>query len=221
MNPTFIKMLFWIFLTWLIVNLLFISYALTRDPVRPNRATVQVGSLSKAFLPAISQTGYVLAGNSHVPGWRVDVTWMIGERRIQSHVAFIEDERGYAKSAGRTLAVEDGNTNFGVFSRTWRDSHTLKGLFLSSTYGQPAPILERWAAPLPAPGIDGWAIYWPGLIWNITIIAASALLLTRLSSGRWVWFGQRGRQQHLCSKCGYDRVGIAPPLPCPECGHPA
>jgi hypothetical protein len=220
-NPTFIRMLFWFFLTWLIVNLLFISYALTRDPVRLNRATVQVGSLSKAFLPAISRTGYVLAGNSHVPGWRVDVTWMIGERRIVSYVAFIDVEQDYAKSVGRTLAVEDGNTNFGVFSRTWRDSHTPNGLFLSSTYGLPAPILERWAAPLPASGIDGWAIYWPGLIWNIAIIAASALLLTRLSSGRWAWTRLRGGQRHLCPKCGYDRVGTSPSLPCPECGHPA
>ena len=59
---------------------------------------------------------------------------------------------------------------------------------------------------------------WTGLVLNTLILGSPWFVIP------WAWRAQRSalrRRFGHCPKCAYDRRGIAPSLPCPECGHPA
>lgn len=65
---------------------------------------------------------------------------------------------------------------------------------------------ERWIPYYPLwPGLIGNALVWGGVIW----VGLFGLRLLR---------GRRRRRHGLCTRCAYDRKGIATAAPCPECG---
>lgn len=62
-------------------------------------------------------------------------------------------------------------------------------------------------------GTSGYAILLPH--WLPLVAFASPWLAHALG------VRARRRRAGLCAKCGYDRAGLGPEVPCPECGRPA
>lgn len=59
-------------------------------------------------------------------------------------------------------------------------------------------------------GTSGHAVLVPH--WLMVVLLASPWM--------WYWatFRTRRRRAGLCARCGYDRMGLGPEVPCPECG---
>ena len=69
-------------------------------------------------------------------------------------------------------------------------------------------VYEAW-------GNNGWALFvplWIPLGFAVVFTADAWYMAART---------RRGDFRHLCTKCGYDRTGLAPSAVCPECGTPA
>jgi hypothetical protein len=73
----------------------------------------------------------------------------------------------------------------------------------------PLTIFGARAPDLPA------LVLWPGFALNTLIYAALAWSVWRLP---FAVRRYRRRRRGRCVKCGYDRTGLAPAAPCPECG---
>jgi hypothetical protein len=75
---------------------------------------------------------------------------------------------------------------------------------------------SRYEAAVQSVGLFVAAVFF-GLImlWPLLAVAAVPLVVRQ-------WFGRtmRGRRTRLglCPSCGYDRRGLDPTTPCPECG---
>jgi hypothetical protein len=58
--------------------------------------------------------------------------------------------------------------------------------------------------------------YWPGFLVNTLVYSAIALIIILLIARI-----RHRHRQHAgqCLTCGYDRRGLSPDAPCPECGQ--
>lgn len=68
---------------------------------------------------------------------------------------------------------------------------------------------ERVIATRGVRGADHYVPLWPGAL------GAGGLAL----AGRWLERRARASGRGRCGACGYDRAGISPTGPCPECGE--
>jgi hypothetical protein len=88
----------------------------------------------------------------------------------------------------------------------------------TTTLPPPAPVhggLIKTKNGLPPWRVLSWRPYIPGLLADTIIFALGAALLTRLAIGARSY---RRRRANLCPRCAYDRRGLPPTAPCPECG---
>jgi|GEM_PF-7096291 len=77
-----------------------------------------------------------------------------------------------------------------------------------------------WWAVKPSPARFGayvpTKVLWPGMIANVTLFA---LPMAAIAFGLPALVRFRRARGNRCAACNYDRRGLAPSAPCPECGH--
>lgn len=74
--------------------------------------------------------------------------------------------------------------------------------------------MMQWSFETDTRG-SGWVLAIP--LWAPACLALMATAVAWRVDAR----ARRREQPHLCSKCGYDRTGLAVGSPCPECGSSA
>jgi hypothetical protein len=118
---------------------------------------------------------------------------------------------------------------FGV-TGTWRTAGHMRTTALFA--GTLCLILIDDPAGEPSVKADSWSLHGPKAFWRFQwtvhpqqtniVIPLWIPFGASLAAAGWLWTTEicrRRRMQTSSCPCGYDRVGLAPDAPCPECGQ--